>query len=160
MRGLLHLVQYLRVFLFAIKLGALSTICDPESDNSFQHLLEDHPWKKIIVFESRLPLLWVSFQRVTWWSDPGHSLFSFREQAWRVSFTLQYSATVFIPVFYRIPLPDDRTDSYLNVIKKNYDDDLQMVVAILPTNRKDRYDAIKKLCCLEKPGIEYTNRVW
>lgn len=26
-----------------------------------------------------------------------------------------------------------------------------MVVTILPTNRKDRYDAIKKLCCLEKP---------
>ena len=30
-----------------------------------------------------------------------------------------------------------------------------MVVTILTTNRKDRYDAIKKLCCLEKPGIKF-----
>lgn len=26
------------------------------------------------------------------------------------------------------------------------------VVIILPTNRKDRYDAIKKFCCVDHPG--------
>ena len=26
-----------------------------------------------------------------------------------------------------------------------------IVVAVLPNNRKDRYDAIKKLCCVESP---------
>ncbi|EDO28197.1 predicted protein, partial [Nematostella vectensis] len=26
----------------------------------------------------------------------------------------------------------------------------QIVVTIVPSNRKDRYDSIKKLCCLEK----------
>lgn len=26
------------------------------------------------------------------------------------------------------------------------------VVVVLPTNRKDRYDSIKKLCCKEMPG--------
>ena len=26
------------------------------------------------------------------------------------------------------------------------------VIVILPTNRKDRYDAIKKVCCVENPG--------
>ena len=29
---------------------------------------------------------------------------------------------------------------------------LMQVIVILPTNRKDRYDAIKKVCCVENPG--------
>lgn len=53
---------------------------------------------------------------------------------------------------------DDRTDSYLQAIKKNYSDSLQIVVTILTSNRKDRYDAIKKLCCLEMPGETECNR--
>ena len=52
----------------------------------------------------------------------------------------------------RIELPDDRTETYLRTIKNNISDDTQLVVCILPTNRKDRYDSIKKLCCLENPG--------
>nr|AIY62327.1 piwi [Fimbriaphyllia ancora] len=48
-------------------------------------------------------------------------------------------------------LSDDRTESYLSAIKGKYSEQLQMVVTILTTNRKDRYDAIKKLCCLEMP---------
>ncbi|RMX60997.1 hypothetical protein pdam_00014203 [Pocillopora damicornis] len=48
-------------------------------------------------------------------------------------------------------LNNDRTESYLDAIKGNFSDSLQMVVTILTTNRKDRYDAIKKLCCLETP---------
>ncbi|XP_068681290.1 piwi-like protein 1 [Montipora foliosa] len=48
-------------------------------------------------------------------------------------------------------IPDDRTEAYLRAINENYYERLQMVVVILTTNRKDRYDAIKKLCCLEKP---------
>ena len=27
------------------------------------------------------------------------------------------------------------------------------VICILPSNRKDRYDAIKKYCCVECPGM-------
>lgn len=49
-------------------------------------------------------------------------------------------------------MDNDRTETYLQAIKKNYSDSLQMVVTILTSNRKDRYDAIKKLCCLEMPG--------
>ena len=49
-------------------------------------------------------------------------------------------------------LPDDRTERYLDAIKDVYSDKMQMVVTILTTNRKDRYDAIKKICCLERPG--------
>lgn len=52
----------------------------------------------------------------------------------------------------RGPLNNDRTETYLQAIKSLYSDSLQMVVTILTSNRKDRYDAIKKLCCLEMPG--------
>ena len=50
------------------------------------------------------------------------------------------------------PLPDDRTETYLKKIRENMNGPVQMVVCILPTNRKDRYDSIKKMCCLESPG--------
>lgn len=50
-----------------------------------------------------------------------------------------------------IALDNDRTDTFLNNIKSNLEKTTQMVVVILPTNRKDRYDSIKKLCCREKP---------
>ena len=48
-------------------------------------------------------------------------------------------------------LADDRTDTFLRTIKDNLTDDLQMVICLLPNNRKDRYDAIKKFCCVEHP---------
>ena len=48
-------------------------------------------------------------------------------------------------------LADDRTDTFLRAIKDNLTPDVQMVICLLPNNRKDRYDAIKKLCCVEKP---------
>ena len=53
---------------------------------------------------------------------------------------------------------NDRTETYLQAIKSLYSDSLQMVVTILTSNRKDRYDAIKKLCCLEMPGETEFNR--
>jgi len=62
---------------------------------------------------------------------------------------------LFILVLYSCPIQNDRTETYLSAIKNNVSPALQMVVTILTTNRKDRYDAIKKLCCLEKPGIKY-----
>ena len=57
-------------------------------------------------------------------------------------------------MLYSVVLQNDRTEMYLDGIRKQHSPHLQMVVAILPTNRKDRYDAIKKLCCLETPGIK------
>ncbi|CAH3013726.1 unnamed protein product [Porites evermanni] len=50
-----------------------------------------------------------------------------------------------------IRLENDRTDNYLQAIKDNYSPSLQIAVTILTSNRKDRYDAIKKLCCVEMP---------
>ncbi|XP_038044639.1 piwi-like protein 1 isoform X1 [Patiria miniata] len=48
-------------------------------------------------------------------------------------------------------LRDDRTESFIRAIRQNLSPQTQMVVCILPTIRKDRYDAIKKFCCLEAP---------
>lgn len=47
-------------------------------------------------------------------------------------------------------LPDDRTGTFVNSCK-SVPGQAQMVVCILPTNAKDRYDAIKKVLCCENP---------
>ncbi|VDI77989.1 aubergine [Mytilus galloprovincialis] len=48
-------------------------------------------------------------------------------------------------------IPDDRNDSYLSALRQQVQQDTQMALCILPTNRKDRYDAIKKFCCVDHP---------
>lgn len=48
-------------------------------------------------------------------------------------------------------LRDDRTETYLRALRENIHDKLQLVVLIFPTARDDRYSAVKKLCCVERP---------
>lgn len=48
-------------------------------------------------------------------------------------------------------LENDRTESFTRSIENNLTRNTQMVIVVLPTNRKDRYDAIKKLCCVSQP---------
>jgi len=48
-------------------------------------------------------------------------------------------------------LPNDRTDTYLKAIREGVNPSVQIMVAIMPTPRDDRYSAVKKLCCVEKP---------
>jgi len=50
-----------------------------------------------------------------------------------------------------VALPNDRTDTYLKAIREVIDPSVQMVLTIVPAQKADRYSAIKKLCCLEKP---------
>ncbi|XP_065176641.1 piwi-like protein 1 [Sycon ciliatum] len=50
-----------------------------------------------------------------------------------------------------IHLENDRTDTYLRSIRQAVQSELQMVVSIFPTKRDDRYNAVKKLCCVESP---------
>lgn len=50
-----------------------------------------------------------------------------------------------------VDLHNDRTDTYLQAIKQIINDKLQLVVAVFPTSRDDRYSAFKKLCCVESP---------
>lgn len=49
-------------------------------------------------------------------------------------------------------LPDDSTNTFVRTLKDVVRPDTSMVLVILPTNRKDRYDAIKVYCCVENPG--------
>ena len=44
-----------------------------------------------------------------------------------------------------------RTETFVAGLEANCDKTTQMVICLLPNNRKDRYDAIKKLCCVEQP---------
>ncbi|KAL0871086.1 hypothetical protein ABMA27_004891 [Loxostege sticticalis] len=50
-----------------------------------------------------------------------------------------------------IRLPNDRTDSYVTALKKCFSSALQLIVAVCPTARDDRYAAIKKICCADNP---------
>ncbi|KAI0210741.1 Piwi-like protein 2 [Lamellibrachia satsuma] len=48
-------------------------------------------------------------------------------------------------------LNNDRTETYIRTIRDNINAQVQLVVTIFPTSRDDRYNAIKKLCCVECP---------
>ncbi|XP_059057844.1 piwi-like protein Ago3 [Achroia grisella] len=50
-----------------------------------------------------------------------------------------------------VRLPNDRTDTYVAALKKTISGHLQLIVAICPTSRDDRYAAIKKICCADNP---------
>uniref|UniRef100_A0AAT9FG51 Piwi-like protein 1 n=1 Tax=Enchytraeus japonensis TaxID=228735 RepID=A0AAT9FG51_9ANNE len=50
-----------------------------------------------------------------------------------------------------VVLNDDSNQSYLNALRQNVDDSVQIVVCIVPSNRADRYNAIKAYTCIERP---------
>ena len=50
-----------------------------------------------------------------------------------------------------LEVPNDRTETYLQAIRREIGSHLQLIVVIFPTSRDDRYAAVKKLCCVEQP---------
>ncbi|XP_061116607.1 piwi-like protein 1 [Conger conger] len=46
---------------------------------------------------------------------------------------------------------DDRQEALLRALQQNVGQGTQMVVVILPSNRKDKYDCVKKYLCVECP---------
>lgn len=46
---------------------------------------------------------------------------------------------------------NDTPEQLVSALKQNIDEDTEMVVVIVNSKRKDRYDAIKRICCIEKP---------
>jgi len=48
-------------------------------------------------------------------------------------------------------LPDDNTQTFKQAMQQNVTRDTSLVCCVLPTNRKDRYDAIKDYLCCENP---------
>ncbi|XP_011168648.1 piwi-like protein Ago3 isoform X1 [Solenopsis invicta] len=51
----------------------------------------------------------------------------------------------------KIVLKDDRTETYLREIQNSISSNVELIVIVFTTNRTDRYSAIKKLCCVQKP---------
>lgn len=51
----------------------------------------------------------------------------------------------------RIQLPNDRPETYLSALPEKIQKGTDLVLCILPNNRKDRYDALKKYMCLDNP---------
>jgi len=50
-----------------------------------------------------------------------------------------------------VKIPDGRPATFVRAIDDNLTPSTQLVTAIVPSNKKDAYDAIKKLCCITKP---------
>lgn len=50
-----------------------------------------------------------------------------------------------------IVLDNDKTETYATTLRQALNVQTQIVVCICPTSRDDRYAAIKKICCAEKP---------
>jgi len=48
-------------------------------------------------------------------------------------------------------LPNDRTETYVKTIRDKTDPSLQLICTIMPTPRDDRYAAVKRVCCVERP---------
>lgn len=46
---------------------------------------------------------------------------------------------------------DDKASSYLSAMASLMKENLQLIICIVPNNRKDRYDAIKKRACIDSP---------
>lgn len=59
----------------------------------------------------------------------------------------------------RWKLENDRNDSYLCALKQGVGSQTQMTVCLTPTNKKDRYDAIKKFTCVDHPGRKNYNKM-
>lgn len=48
-------------------------------------------------------------------------------------------------------LANTSTGAYIDAIKANLNSSVQLMVFVLPSDKKDLYDAIKKQCCVETP---------
>lgn len=56
-----------------------------------------------------------------------------------------------------LALKDDRTETYLDAMKKNIDPSVQLMVKIFPAMRSDRYAAVKKFCLVDNPIATQVN---
>ena len=74
-----------------------------------------------------------------------------RVQKWLVWCLQTNLPLLFSPPPQASELLDDRTDTYLRAIRDVLTPRLQLVVCVFPTQRDDRYSAVKKLCCCDRP---------
>ncbi|XP_076473109.1 piwi-like protein 1 [Babylonia areolata] len=82
----------------------------------------------------------------------------FQKQSKEIAQTLSHSLrTVGPDIGMRVEHPtmvelnNDRNDTYLTALRYNVQQDTRMVLCLVPSSRKDCYDAIKKFCCIDSP---------
>ena len=52
---------------------------------------------------------------------------------------------------HRITLQDDRANTFAAALQREIRPGVEMVVCVVPNNRKERYDMIKKTACIDSP---------
>jgi aubergine-like protein len=104
------------------------------------------------------------------WSREGRSLAHLSAKnldKWIVIFTQRDSQTAhsFVDALYKVctpfgmrvdfpdmvELPNDRPETFIRAIQDKANPQLDLICCILTNNRKDRYDAIKKVLCVDCP---------
>jgi aubergine-like protein len=50
-----------------------------------------------------------------------------------------------------VELPNDRSETFIRAIQEKTHPRLDLICCILTNNRRDRYDAIKKVLCVDCP---------
>lgn len=50
-----------------------------------------------------------------------------------------------------IQLQDDRQNTYSQAMDRALNEDLQLLMVVVPNNNADRYSNIKKKCCVDRP---------
>ncbi|XP_071867732.1 argonaute 3 [Bombus fervidus] len=50
-----------------------------------------------------------------------------------------------------ICLRDDRIETYVEALRKSIQQTANLMIIVFPTNRTDRYSAVKRVCCVEMP---------
>ncbi|XP_053999069.1 piwi-like protein Ago3 isoform X1 [Hylaeus anthracinus] len=52
---------------------------------------------------------------------------------------------------HMVCLRDDRIETYVQELRRNIQQTVNLAIIIFPTNRTDRYSAVKRVCCVEMP---------
>lgn len=61
----------------------------------------------------------------------------------------QFGMRIETPQF--VSLNDDKSETYLNKLRRHINQSVQLVIIVLLAARADKYSAVKKLCCIECP---------
>jgi len=56
-------------------------------------------------------------------------------------------------LLFRAAVENTSIAAFLDAIRSTLDRSVQLILIVLPTNKKDMYDAIKKQCCVEAPVV-------
>jgi len=118
-----------------------------QRDQKFTYQPGNADWQK----ETRGKILISTFNMQKW-----VLIFSQRDEKVAQDF-LRTLKTVASPMGMRVADPQlcrlqsDQPRQYIQSLKEQIKPDTEIVVCIVPNNRKDRYDAIKKITCVENP---------